>query len=392
VDFALSDEQRMLKDLVARFVREELMPLEPVVLEREATGQGVMLTPEERAPIDKKSRELGLWGLDAPEDAGGSDLPEVALVGVSEELGKTVTPYVFPPDSPNLRMLMVTVNEEQRAQYLVPYVRGETISAIGISEPGAGADPASMTTTAVKDGGHWVINGRKIWISKAAEADFTILMAVTDPAKRARGGISAFLIDKGTPGFNVLRKIQMIAGHFTYEVALEDCRVPESKLLGKEGQGFAPMQVRLSTRRLEMACNCIGIAQRALDMMCEYAPQRVTFGVPLAERQTIQWWVADAATRIHACRLMAYDVAWKIDQGRDARTELSMVKVYATEMAWEIVDHAMQTFGAMGMTKEMPLQLMASIVRNMRIYDGPSEVHRWVVARKLLRLRGDHGR
>src|SRR3977135_4221876 len=177
----------MLKDLVARFVREELMQLEPAVLEREATGQGVMLTPQERAPIDNKSRELGLWGLDAPEDAGGSDLPEVALVGVSEELGKTVTPYVFPPDSPNLRMLMATVNEEQRAQYLVPYVRGETISAIGISEPGAGADPASMTTTAVKDGGHWVINGRKIWISKAAEADFTILMAVTDPAKRARG-------------------------------------------------------------------------------------------------------------------------------------------------------------------------------------------------------------
>jgi acyl-CoA dehydrogenase len=392
VDFALTDEHRMLKDLVARFVREELMPLEPVVLEREAAGQGVMLTAEERAPIDKKSRELGLWGLDAPEDAGGSDLPEVALIGVNEELGKTVTPYVFPPDSPNLRMLMVTVNQEQRAQYLVPYVRGETISAIGISEPGAGADPASMTTTAVKDGGHWVINGRKIWISKAAEADFTILMAVTDPAKRARGGISAFLIDKGTPGFNVLRKIQMIAGHFTYEVALEDCRVPESKLLGKEGQGFAPMQVRLSAKRLEMACNCIGIAQRALDMMCEYAPQRVTFGVPLAERQTIQWWVADAATKIHACRLMAYDVAWKLDRKRDARTELSMVKIYATEMAWEIVDHAMQTFGAMGMTKEMPLQLMASAVRNMRIYDGPSEVHRWVVARKLLRLRGDHGK
>jgi acyl-CoA dehydrogenase len=284
-------------------------------------------------------------------------------------------------------MLMVTVNDEQRAQYLAPYVRGETISAIGISEPGAGADPASMTTRAVRDGNHWVINGRKIWISKAAEADFTILMAVTDKSKGARGGISAFLVDRGAPGFNVLRKIPMIGGHFTYEVALEDCRIPASKLLGKEGQGFAPMQVRLSTRRLEMACTCVGIAQRALDMMCEYAPQRVTFGVPLAERQTIQWWVADSATRIHACRLMAYDAAWKLDQGRDARTEISMIKVFATEMAWEIVDKAMQMFGAMGMTKEVPLQLMAGIARNMRIYDGPSEVHRWVVARKLLKLR-----
>jgi acyl-CoA dehydrogenase len=284
-------------------------------------------------------------------------------------------------------MLMATVNAEQRVQYLAPYARGETISAIGISEPGAGADPASMTTQAVKQGQCWVINGRKIWISKAAEADFTILMAVTDKSKGSRGGISAFLIDKGTPGFNVLRRIPMIGGHFTYEVALEDCRVPESKLLGKEGQGFAPMQLRLSTRRLEMSCACLGMAQRALDMMCEYARQRVTFGVALAERQTIQWWVADAAARIHACRLMAYDAAWKIDQGRDVRTEISMLKVFATEMAWDTIDKAMQTFGAMGMTKEMPLQLMAGTVRNMRIYDGPSEVHRWVVARKFLRLR-----
>jgi acyl-CoA dehydrogenase len=387
MDFALTDEHRMIKDLVARFVREELMPLENAVLERETAGQGATLTEEERRPVDRKSRELGLWGLDAPEDVGGSDLPQVALIGVNEELGKTITPYVLPPDSPNLRMLMVTVNEQQRAEYLAPYARGETISAIGISEPGAGADPASMSTRAVKDGDSWVINGRKIWISKAAEADFTILMAVTDRTKGARGGISAFLIDKGTPGFNVLRRIPMIGGHFTYEVALEDCRVPASKLLGKEGQGFAPMQIRLSTRRLELSCTCIGIAQRALEMMCEYAPQRVTFGVPLADRQTIQWWVADAATRIHACRLMAYDAAWKLDQGRDARTEVSMIKVFSTEMAWEIVDKAMQTFGAMGMTKEVPLQLMAATVRNMRIYDGPSEVHRWVVARKLLKLR-----
>ena len=387
MDFALSDEDRMLKDLVARFVREELLPLEPAVLEREAQGQGTLLTDDERAPLDLKSRELGLWGLDAPEDVGGSDLSEVSLVGVNEELGKTVAPYVLPPDSPNLRMLMATVNAEQRAQYLAPYAQGKAISAIGISEPGAGADPASMTTNAVKDGGHWVINGRKIWISRAAEADFTILMAVTDKAKGARGGISAFLVDKGTRGFNVLRRIPMIGGHFTYEVALEDCRLPESKLLGKEGQGFAPMQIRLSTRRLEMSCTCIGMAQRALDMMCEYAPQRVTFGVPLAERQTIQWWVADSAARIHACRLMAYDAAWKIDQGRDVRSEISMLKVFATEMAWDIIDKAMQTFGAMCMTKEVPLQLMAGTVRNMRIYDGPSEVHRWVVARKLLRLR-----
>jgi len=387
MDFELSEEHQMLKELVARFVADALVPLEPKVLERESRGEGAGLTESERKPIDAKARELGLWGLDAPTEFDGSDLPVEAMVGVHEELGRTVTPYTFPPDSPNLRMLMVAANEEQRRTYLGPYARGETISAIGISEPGAGADPASMITRAVRDGDEWVINGRKIWISRAPDADFTILMAVTDKEKGARGGISAFLVDKATPGFNVLRRIPMIGGHVTYEIALEDCRVPAGKLLGKEGQGFAPMQVRLSTRRVQMACWCVGIAQRAVDMICEHARQRVTFGAPLADRQTIQWWVADAATQIHACRLMVYDAACKIDRGRDARSEVSMIKVFATELAWDIIDKAMQTFGAMGMAKEIPLQLMASKVRLMRIYDGPSEVHRWVIARNLLGRR-----
>lgn len=384
MDFALSDEHRMLKDLVARFVQDELMPLEAGVLAREAAGEGLGLAAAEHQRLDEVSRSLGLWGLDAPEDVGGADLPVVAMVGVNEELGRTVTPYTLPPDSPNLRMLMATVNERQREAYLAPYVRGETISAIGISEPGAGADPAGMVTRAVRDGDDWVINGRKIWITRAEEADFTILMAVTDREKGARGGMSAFLVDKGTPGFNVLRQIPMIGGQATYEIALEDCRVEGWKLLGQEGAGFAPMQIRLGTRRIEMASWSIGMAQRALDMICEYAPQRKTFGLPLSERQAIQWWVADAATRIHAARLMTYDCAWKLDQGRDVRIEISMIKAYATEMAWEVVDRAMQAFGAMGMTKELPLQLMASRLRTMRIYDGPTEVHKWVVARNLL--------
>ena len=387
MDFALSDEHRMLKELVARFVQDELMPLEAGVLAREADGKGLGIGPAEQKRLDHVSKSLGLWGLDAPEDVGGVDLPAVAMVGVNEELGKTVSPYTLPPDSPNLRMLAATVNERQREAYLAPYVRGETISAIGISEPGAGADPAGMITRAVRDGDDWIISGRKIWISRAEEADFTILMAVTDKEKGARGGMSAFLVDKGTPGFNVLRKIPMIGGQSTYEIALDECRVEGWKLLGQEGNGFAPMQLRLGTRRIEMASWSIGMAQRALDMICEYAPQRKTFGLPLSERQAIQWWVADAATRIHAARLMTYDCAWKLDQGRDVRQEISMIKAYSTEMAWEVVDRAMQTFGAMGVTKELPLQLMATRLRTMRIYDGPTEVHKWVVARNLMGSR-----
>lgn len=387
MDFALSEEHRMLEDLVAKFVRDELLPLESRVLEREASGAGAHLTAEERAPIDARAKELGLWGLDAPEEVGGMDLPTEAMIGVNIHMGRTVTPYTLPPDSPNLRMLMVAANEDQRERYLAPYVQGGLISAIGISEPGAGSDPAAMVTRAVREGDDWIINGRKIWISRAAEADFTILMAVTDKAKGARGGISAFIIDRDTSGFNVLRRIPMIGGTFTYEVALEDCRVPGANLLGTEGKGFAPMQVRLSTRRLQMVAWCVGMAERALEMMCAYAPERVTFGTALAERQTVQWWVADAATRIRAARLMAYETAWKLDQGQDVRTDVSMAKAYATEMAWQVLDHAMQTFGAMGMTKELPLQLMAAQVRTMRIYDGPTEVHRWVVARDLLGLK-----
>ncbi len=387
MDFALSEEHRMLEELVAKFVRDELLPLESRVLEREASGAGAHLTPAEKAPIDERARKLGLWGLDAPEEVGGMDLPTEAMIGVNIHMGRTITPYTLPPDSPNLRMLMVAANEDQRERYLAPYVQGGLVSAIGISEPGAGSDPAAMVTRAVRDGDDWVINGRKIWISRAAEADFTILMAVTDKEKGARGGISAFLIDRNTPGFNVLRRIPMIGGTFTYEVALEDCRVPGANLLGTEGKGFAPMQVRLSTRRLQMVAWCVGMAERALEMMCTYAPERVTFGAALAERQTVQWWVADAATRIRATRLMAYETAWKLDQGQDVRTDVSMAKAYATEMAWEVLDHAMQTFGAMGMTKELPLQLMASQIRTMRIYDGPTEVHRWVVARDLLGLK-----
>lgn len=387
MDFELAQEHRMLKDLVARFVREKLVPLENAVMAREASGGHLGLTSDEEEALDLEARALGLWGLDAPTELGGSDLPVTAMVGVHEEMGRTITPYILAPDSPNLRMLLLTATPEQRERYLAPYVRGETVSAIGISEPGAGADPAGMNTRAERDGDHWVLNGRKIWISRAERADWTIVMAVTDRARGARGGISAFIVDRDTPGFSVLRRIPMLGGHGTYEIALEDCRVPASQMLGEEGRGFAPMQARLSSRRVEMAARCIGRAQRALEMICEYAPQRSTFGARLSERQAIQWWVADAATKIHAARLMTYEAAARIDRGEEARTQVSMIKVFATEMAWEIVDHAMQTFGAMGMTKELPLQQMANETRLMRIYEGPSEVHRWVVARELLGTR-----
>ncbi|AMU08706.1 MULTISPECIES: acyl-CoA dehydrogenase family protein [Burkholderia] len=384
MNFELELEHRMIRDLVARFVKDELIPLEAAVMAREADGQRFGLLVDERAHLDERSRQLGLWGLDAPLDVGGSDLPAVAMVGVNEAIGTTVTPYILPPDSPNLRMLCDAADDAQRARYLDPYARGATRAAMAISEPGAGSDPGALSTTAVHDGDGWVLNGRKIWISHAADADWTIVMALTDRSKGKRGGMSAFIVDRDTPGFIIERRIPMIGGLSTYEIVLEDCRIPAAQLLGPEGAGFTPMQARLANRRLEMAAWCIGRAERAVALLCDHAKQRTTFGVPLAERQAVQWWVADALTQIHACRLMTYEAAARVDAGQDARTQISMVKVFATEMAWTVIDHAMQTLGAMGMTKEMPLQQMASEARLMRIFEGPTEVHRWVVARSVL--------
>lgn len=388
MDLELSEEHRMLKDLVTKFVENELMPLETNVIAREIKGEEIGLTDEEQAPLLARCKELGLWGLDAPEEVGGVDLPAVALVGVNEEIGRTITPFTFPPDSPNLHMLLKTVDDWQRERYLDPYARGEAHSAIAISEPGAGGDPAGMMTKAVKDGDDWVINGRKIWISRVPRADFVIVMAVTDPALKARGGITAFIVEKGTPGFETERAIPMLAGHRTYEIVFDDCRVPERQVLGEIGAGFAPMQLRLTVRRLQIGAWCVGMARRALDMMRDHVKQRVTFGMALADRQAIQWWIADAAIKIHACRLMVLDAAIKQDNGQDVRTEASMIKVFATEMVTEIADHAMQAFGAMGMTKELPLQLLAQKARLMRIYEGPTEVHRMVIARRTLASNG----
>jgi acyl-CoA dehydrogenase len=381
---AAQEEHRMLQDLVAKFVDRELIPLEPAVLKREANGGKLGLSDEEKAPLLAKCKELGLWGLDSPEEFGGANLPVEALALVNEELGRTAVPFIFPPDSPNLHMMMQVASPFQKERYLEPYARGEALSCIAISEPGAGGDPAGMTTRGVQDGDDWVINGRKIWVSNVPSCDFIILMARTGEGKRQEG-VTAFIVEKGTPGFIIEREIQMIGGRRTYELVFEDCRVPARQVLGQVGQGYAPMQLRLNVRRIEMAAKLIGMSRRAMQMMIEHVKQRVTFGQKLADRQAIQWWIAEGATKMHACRLMTHNAARTLDAGGDVRGEASMIKVYSTEMAQEILDNAMQAFGAMGMTKELPLQVMANQVRVMRIYEGPTEVHRMSLARRVLK-------
>jgi acyl-CoA dehydrogenase len=379
----MPDEHRMLQELVARFVEQELMPLEPTIIARELAGEPHQLDSAQEGRLLEKCRELGLWGLDAPEEFGGANLPAVALMAVNEELWRTIVPFTFPPDSPNLHMLLAVATPEQKQRYVAPYARGEAKSAIAISEPGAGGDPSSMSTKAEMVGNQWVITGRKIWVSRVPQADFLIVMARVGK-EMGRKGITAFIVEKGTKGFEIAREIPMLGGHRTYELVFEDLRLPADAILGEVGQGFAPMQLRLNVRRLQIGAWAIGLSRRALDMLCSHVKQRKTFGAPLADRQAIQWWIADGATKIHACRLMVQDAAARLDRGEDVRQVASMIKVFATEMASEILDHAIQSFGAMGVTKELPLQLMAQKVRVMRIYEGPSEVHRMSIAKRVL--------
>ena len=379
-----SDEEQMLFDLVDRFVDEQLMPLENDLMARVSAGEPISLLPDDEHRLLGMCKELGLWALDAPEEVGGAALPARVMLPIHERLARTVVPFRFPPDSPNLHMLMMVGSDDQKKRYMEPYAQGEMTSNIAISEPQAGADPSAMRTRAVRDGNEWVINGRKIWVSGAGTADFIILMAVTDPELGARG-MTAFIVEKDTPGYIVERAIPMLGGTRTYELVFDDMRLSDAQVLGEVNEGYAPMQHRLTSRRLEIGSTCVAFAERALQMMCEHVTDRVVFGETLASKQAIQWWIADAEIALHATRLMIEDAVAKVDRGDDIRNEASILKVYATEMATDVIDRAMQSFGAMGMTQEVPLFLMASQIRLARIYEGPTEVHRMVVARRALK-------
>lgn len=389
MDFTLPEELRMLRDTVARFVREELLPLERDVIKREAERgltDAPLIDPEVEKELGRKAKAIGLYGIDVPEEYGGQNLGMLAKAVVIEELKTSIVPFVLPPDSPNLWMLRETCKGDQIQKYLLPYASGEKKSAIAISEPGAGSDPAGMKTRAEYKNGKWVINGQKIWISHARHADFIIVMAVTDPAKGSRGGMTAFLVDKGTKGLSIPSVFNTMGEHAPYAVFLDNVELSDDQVLGEVGNGFGPMQNRLGVRRMEIACRALGYARRCMDLMLTQANQRKTFGALLAERQQVQWWLADSWQEMEMVRWITWRLAWKMDQGdSDWRREASMVKLQGSEMIARVSDRAIQLLGGMGVSKDMPLEYIARAVRVLRIFEGPSEVHRWVIARDLLR-------
>lgn len=389
MDFELPEELRMLRETVARFVREELLPLERDVIKREAERgltDAPLIDPDVEKHLANKAREIGLYGIDVPEEYGGQNMGMLAKAVVIEELKTSIVPFVLPPDSPNLWMLRETCKGDQVQKYLLPYASGDKKSAIAISEPGAGSDPAGMKTRAEYKNGKWVLNGQKIWISGARKADFIIVMAVTDPEKGSRGGITAFLVDKGTKGLSIPSVFNTMGEHAPYAVFFDNVELTDDQVMGEVGKGFAPMQNRLGVRRMEIACRSLGYARRCMDYMLKQANERKTFGALLADRQQVQWWLADSWQEMEMVRWITWRLAWKMDKGgSDWRREAAMVKLQGSEMISRVSDRAIQLLGGMGVSKDLPLEYIARACRVYRIFEGPSEVHRWFIARDLLR-------
>ncbi|MCZ6878994.1 MAG: acyl-CoA dehydrogenase family protein [Acidobacteria bacterium] len=388
MDFNLSDELLMLKETVRRFVDEELIPLE-AKYRPEADAM-----PEELLrPLQQKAKSIGLWLLDVPKEYGGAELDLLTRCVIAEEVGRTVViPYrlneVFGPE---VRPPLFYCNEEQKERYLHPVLKGEKRMCFALTEPDAGSDPAGMQTSAVRDGDDFVINGTKRFISGAGYSDFAQVMALTDPEKRARGGITSFLVDLDTPGVNLTRQQPTMMGDAPWEIVFDNVRIPASRVLGEVGAGFSLAQEWLTDGRVRChGAQSIGMAQRALDMMMDYARDRVTFGKPLSQRQAVQFMIANSAMELHAARLMVYECAWRHDRNENVRDTSYMVKITCTEMASQVVDRAIQVFGGMGLTKELPLEWMYRQLRSIRITEGATEVLRWRLAQNLMKKRSRH--
>jgi acyl-CoA dehydrogenase len=375
MDFEIPDELAQLVDVVRRFRERELMPLEHHFL---TNGR---FSVEERTAIDGKARAAGLWALEAPEELGGQGLGQLGMCLVLEELFKHPAMYTT---GGNPEPVLYHCNEEQRERYLLPVINGERRSCYAFTEPDAGSDMARMRLTAMLDGGEWVLNGTKTFISKVDFADFVIVFAVTDPKLGARG-ITVFLVDKGTPGFDISREIKTMGDDWDpCELTFVACRISDAQRIGEVGDGWRLAGEQLNHGRLKIAAYQLGIAQRCIDIAVDWAKNRVTWGKPIAARQAIQWMLADSRVELEAARMMVYRAAWKTDAGLDHTMDDFMAKLYATEMAQRVTDRCLQVLGGLGYTTESPVQSFYRQVRLWRIGHGTAEIHRWMIARDML--------
>jgi acyl-CoA dehydrogenase len=394
-DFSTDAEFQRKLDWMSQFVREQIWPLETVV--QELGWDGLVRAMR---PLQAEVKAQGLWAAHLDPELGGQGYGQVKLGLMHEILGSCpIAPLAFgnaAPDSGNSEILALAGTPEQKDRYLYPLLAGDLKSAFSMTEPDtAGSDPTLLQTAAVRDGDEWVINGRKWFSSNGSIADFLIVMAVTDPDARRHQRASMFVLDADTPGVRILRDVPTMEHPWnTYgvygnhaEIAYEDVRIPAEALLGARGAGFLIAQQRLYPGRIHHCMRWLGVARRAFDMLCERSLYRYAHGSTLAEKQTVQNWIADSTAQMQAARLMTLHAAWKMDTGgvAAARTDIALIKFFGAQVLHDVVDRALQAHGSLGYSTDLPLEAMYRYARAARIYDGPDEVHRASVARQVLR-------
>lgn len=380
MDFEITHEQRMLVDTVRGFIKDELAPLEQQVEEAGVLDDATAKT------IFEKASALGLYGMNIPEEFGGGGLSCLDQMMCEEQFGQT-TDILIRRAFGNVYEVLLSCQGAQVDRWLTPSVKGERVCSIAFTEPGAGSDAAGIKTRAVRKGDKWVLNGMKHYISDGTFSDFFVVTAVTDPSKGHRG-ISMFLVDKGTPGFTLGRDQAMmgIRGTSHLDLHFDDVELTDENLLGNEGEGLKlALSVLGRVRLAQVAARAIGKSTKILSMTLDYARERQQFGQALGDFQMVQQMLADSAIEINAARNALYQCAWEIDAGLDPRAKISALKVQGSETLGRVVDRAVQIFGGMGFSKDLPIERYYRDARIYRIFDGASEIHRGVIAKSMLK-------
>jgi alkylation response protein AidB-like acyl-CoA dehydrogenase len=385
VDFAVPPEYADLQRNLTDFVARELEPLEAEHLDPEKDD----VPAELRDRVRRRSAELGFYAADFPEDLGGSGLPQLGMVLLREAAARTGCRLAgfttYGPEGPTGVLLAGT--DEQKKKYLAPLITAEKSMCFALTEPDAGSDAQNIRTTATRDGDSWVLNGRKHFITNGRRADFALVFAANDRAKKAQGGITAFIVEKDTPGFSVGRaQVGMVEGEGQFELIFDDCRVSDEQVLGGPdnlGMGFYSAMQFLAMGRLSIGAACNGIAEYCLGLGIDYARTRMAFDRPIGKNQYVQGHIVDSHVELKASKLMTYECAWKYDNGDPVIQESSVVKLYAAEMVNRVVDRMIQVHGGMGWMRELPLERIYRLVRIFTLVEGTSEIQKYIIAKTL---------
>lgn len=383
MDFTFSPEHVALRRMIREFAENEVAPI------------AAEIDREHRVPFEvmRKLGKIGLLGVCFPQEYGGMGAGEMGYAILMDELGRvcaSTTCNVGAHIGIGAMAIHLDGNEEQKRKYLTPLARGEKIAAFGLTESGAGSDAAAVRTRAVREGDSWILDGGKVFITNGGFADVVTVMAVTDPALGARGGITAFIVETDWEGFSVAREEDKmgIRGTSTAELVFEELRVPHENVLGMVGEGFIPFMKSLDMGRLTLGAACVGGAQMVLDTAVRWAKTRRQFGVELAHKQSVQWMIADMATEIEALRSLVYRVAWLVDTGQPFSQLAAMCKLYGSEVLSRTIDKALQIHGGLGFTRDFPLERAFRDARINEIFEGTSEIQRIVVASNIFRQHG----